>query len=339
LRVLFGSYPDLLAGKGGLQTQVFRTAAELRKQGSTVHILGVDDVLDTYDVYHHFSIVPAGFDTFHLGKSVANRVVLSPVYNISNQSLFRRVVRTLSGYTPSDPLGFRKQTAMVSEATRLVFLGELEQQKVLSLWPVYSKKSDFVPNGIDLTPTPPVPKKNYLLQVGNIYRLKNQAASIEAAAVLDLPLKIVGESRDPNYQRYCERLAKKKRCDVDFVGWVDSGTSRFAEIVAQARLLLLPSSSEVLPLSVLEALALGTHAVVTSNSNLPSYASCLDGVSFVDVSKRGVNNLVRCIRKELQKSPARLSLPPCFESTFSWESVANRLSRVYSEESAENVST
>ena len=57
------------------------------------------------------------------------------------------------------------------------------------------------------------------------------------------------------YVNACKSLGDKY---VSFLGFMDNNSEEFMNIVAKAKLFVLPSLNEVLPISVFESLILGT---------------------------------------------------------------------------------
>lgn len=105
----------------------------------------------------------------------------------------------------------------------------------------------------------------FALFVGVLGRLKRPDVILQVAnRVPELNFLIAGQIGDEEFAR---RLLSTLPANVYYVGHIDRGTVR--DLMAQARLLLFPSDLEGLPLTVLEALSLGTPVIAQPKSSLP----------------------------------------------------------------------
>ncbi|MBZ9540462.1 glycosyltransferase [Modicisalibacter tunisiensis] len=109
-------------------------------------------------------------------------------------------------------------------------------------------------------PLPDAPPTPYLIHVGRLSSVKNQALLLRAFAAADLPLSlvIIGDGdRRQSLTRLCETLGIAER--VHFLG---QQTNPYPW-VARAQAFVLSSRMEGLGLVLIEALALGTQCVAT----------------------------------------------------------------------------
>lgn len=108
-----------------------------------------------------------------------------------------------------------------------------------------------------------------VLFLGNLMERKGVADLLEAMASLPKPwqwrLQMAGGGDVDRYREMARNLQIDSH--VEFLGWLDQETARRA--VVDARLLVLPSYEEGLPLVILESLGLGTPVVCTPVGSIP----------------------------------------------------------------------
>lgn len=134
--------------------------------------------------------------------------------------------------------------------------------RAYNIIPIPINLSAFVPH--QSTPRPQV----VILYVGQIKKMKGIDTLLRALADIhtegkDMPLtRIVGDitnSRDDAYRTYIKDIARD--LPVEFLGW--QGHSALPALYQQADILVLPSHSEALGRSVMEAMACGLPVVAS----------------------------------------------------------------------------
>src|SRR5204863_1620446 len=109
-----------------------------------------------------------------------------------------------------------------------------------------------------------------MLYLGRIHPKKNLAALVDAWEAATLPdgaeLTIAGWGSAEDVAELEARL-KRAPASVRFAGPVHGDAKQ--ALLEEARFLVLPSHSEGLPMTVLEAWAAGTPAVMTAACHLP----------------------------------------------------------------------
>jgi glycosyltransferase involved in cell wall biosynthesis len=189
---------------------------------------------------------------------------------------------------------------------------------------VLVRRDGFVPsairviaNGIDLPPPPPIPAERFRRElalpegarvvgtVGNLRAVKNQAMLIEAFAPLasadpHLHLAILGEGSERGGLE--ERLrALRLEGRVHLAGRRDDARSWLGHF----DLFVLPSLSEGLPLSLLEAMAAGCPVIASSVGGIPEAVG--DGREGLLVPPGSAPALTRAMRRLLRdRALARL---------------------------------
>jgi glycosyltransferase involved in cell wall biosynthesis len=163
--------------------------------------------------------------------------------------------------------------------------------------------------------------EGFLLYVGRLSREKGVDALVDAAASLNIPLKIAG---DGPLRQELETQAHALSSDVDFLGHV--GQETLAVLRQQCRAQVVSSTwPENAPLSALEAAADGVPLIVTARGGLPEFADF--GARVVVVNELGVDALATAIEDlaGTHGDPSRF-----YEAT-SWEHHLSVLDHIYSE--------
>lgn len=172
-------------------------------------------------------------------------------------------------------------------------------------------KVKVVPCGVDESylddsapcPAPAAPR---LVCVGRICEQKAQILLLEACAQIakegtSIELVLVGDGEmRADAEAFIARHGLAER--VRITGWADSAQVR-AELLA-ARVLVLPSFAEGLPVVIMEALALGRPVISTYVAGIPELVE--NGVCGWLVPAGDVPSLVTAIKDALARTPAEL---------------------------------
>ncbi len=117
----------------------------------------------------------------------------------------------------------------------------------------------------------PIPEENKLVGVGRLCPQKGQLLLLQALGKLktkgiDFQLTLVG---DGELRVQIESLAKKLDIDsqIEITGWASSDVVK--EKIKQAKLMVMPSFAEGLPVVIMESLALGTPVITTYVAGIP----------------------------------------------------------------------
>ena len=127
---------------------------------------------------------------------------------------------------------------------------------------VATKKKRIVGHGVDtetFRPDPGVSRGTHLLSLGRLMPRKRHELAIAAAALLERPLRIVGEGPE---RASLEALAKRSGADVSFLGGLSHGA--VVKEYQEAAWVLHTSATGSMDKVVLEALAAGAEVVTTS---------------------------------------------------------------------------
>lgn len=271
------SYPMLFQRQGGLQIQILETIAALKRLGIQVELINPNqDKLIDYDLVHVFSAINGNYRLVEAAKGVAKPVVISPLirpdwtkYTGLRERFLDRLVGKLSGWHVHTT--YREVDFCLRSSDFIVALGETEKKSIIDAFGIASSKINVIPNGIpqrffETSPDPFTEKyglePGFVLCVAAINSHKNQLALVQA--LQDVPCKVVliGQCLETD-KNYLARLLDFP--NVVYLGAMDYQDPLLASAYAAAGVFCLPSHSEVMPLSVLEALAAGTPAIVTKH--------------------------------------------------------------------------
>ena len=171
---------------------------------------------------------------------------------------------------------------------------------------VLGRPVTYIPNGVD----PPRPKKpnlikamglgenDYILFAARLVPEKGAHYLVEAFRKLNPQVKLVIAGDDPFEKRYIRDLhelaAESKK--IIFPGYISDDT--FLELLTNARLFVLPSEIEGMPVGLLEAMSYGKCCIV---SDIPENVEALNGHGLVFKNK-SVEDLARVVEQALNDS-------------------------------------
>lgn len=161
------------------------------------------------------------------------------------------------------------------------------------------KQVTYIPNGVD----PPIPKApelihslglkgdDYLLFAARLVPEKGAHYLIEAFLRLDSTLKLVIAGDDPFEKKYIQSLRDMAagHPGILFPGYVTG--DMLVELLTNAKLFVLPSEIEGMPVALLEAMSYARCCIV---SDIPENLEALDGNGLVFRNK-SVDDLVRVL--------------------------------------------
>jgi len=201
----------------------------------------------------------------------------------------------------------------------------------------YGRKSIYIPNGVAVPPKcPPGPTlarfglipRRYILAVGRFVPEKGFHDLLQAFKDLPLDLKLViagGADHEDRYSRVLKSQAAKDPRVV--LTGVITGLE-LTEIYSNARLFVLPSYHEGLPLALLEALSYGLPAVVSA---IPANLEVLDDLAWT-FPPGDVEALCSRLRFALNRPEPPEWLPRLqkrLAEEFNWDRIAEATLAVY----------
>ena len=336
MKILFLTYPRIGLNQGGLQIQIEQTAQELTRLG--VEVLLYDpwrNQVPEVDLCHVFSIDGAMLWHLQRATQLGKPVVLSPVFSaFANNAWITALKEKLSRFMPGVYSDLKRARAMIDAASRIIALNLEEKATIAKVFPSSLNKTTVIPNGIDGTFAKGDPSlfynrygyNDFVLSVGSIEPNKNQLSLIRAIRGLNLPLVIIGKVND-KYRSYYELCRKESEGEkILFVGEISHRDPLLASAYAAAKVFVLPSISEVMPLSLYEAALSGCQIIASHSFPLqPSLRQKIQ--TFAPTHIGALNTLItqhmRCERDEQIRNIVA-SMP-------SWSIVGQRILGIYTD--------
>lgn len=282
MRVAVLTYPMLFQRLGGLQVQVCETVGALREIGIDARLFDVtSEKLVDYDIVHVFSAINGVQRIVEAAKDARKPVVLSSVIHGSDAWAIGIRARLASWLTAritgwEYATGYDQTRRALHVADRIIALGGSEAEFVSRHFDLPPDKIRVIPNGIArrffaaerrafLEKTGLQP--GYVLCAATVSSYKNQLGLVRAAKELSVPIVLIGPcARD--HQAYLAQCQTEAGSQLHYIGPLQHDDSLLASAYAGAGVTVLPSRTEVMPLTILESLAAGTPAVVTQHQSL-----------------------------------------------------------------------
>jgi L-malate glycosyltransferase len=182
----------------------------------------------------------------------------------------------------------------VMAADQIVVVADSLSKRYRALYP--QKEFIVVHNGVEVRSS--APQKNNdtftISMVGTLIEGKRQDLAIAACTELidmgyNIQLNIIGEKppwHSANFKNFLHELAADITSSVSFLGWIENPF----DYLRQSDVLILPSDTEGLPLSIIEAMALGLPAISTNVGGVPELIE--DGETGFIINQGSIDELV-----------------------------------------------
>jgi glycosyltransferase involved in cell wall biosynthesis len=273
MRVLFACPPHIGLSIGGLRRQIDLTAQALSDLGVQVDLLDIwRNQIDQTDLLHLFSTSASMYEHVRYAQAKGKPVVLSAVLNVFDKPLWLYVLsmRCLSRLPMVGGLQ-RITRSLVHAADRIILLQIAEGRALKAMFGVPSKRMLVIPNGIDKNFAQATPDlfvqryglRDFALNVAYIGRTKNQLNLVRAVKGTNRQVVVVGAPLDGG-QAYLDQCKREASGNVHFIGTFPFGDPILRSAYAAARVFVLPSYSEVMPISLMEAALAGCRLVGSS---------------------------------------------------------------------------
>jgi len=306
------------------------------------------DVVHIHAVFNHSSIAAARSCRKYLVPYVVRPLGTLDPWSMQQKSLKKSLFWTLAGkrmlkraatihYTAQAEFDLVKDSLGLTHGS-VVPLGIGSSDSVLgpqASSPARAPNTDCDSRGQARTPAVPARRGPYILFLSRLHPKKGLDVLIKAFVAVhksqefsEWRLVIAGDGNRA-YINSLKQLVSSNSADliVNFIGWV-SGDEKL-DVLRNASLLVLPSSQENFGLCVLEALAEGVPVVVSRDVNLAKdIADAGAGwISAIDVV--GLENSLSEAMADNEQRLHRGVAGKAFSQNFSWESIAEKLERMY----------
>lgn len=287
---------------GGDMIQLEKTSEALRKLGVEVDfndqpLFTPAILLSDYDIVHtwNFSMPWTKYQIWAAARQ-GIPVVCSMIYHEGEQFI---------------PYGH--QQIMLDSLSKAIFLTSGEIDRVERHITLNRGISEIIPNGIDDDWFIPETGKEYVLTVGRLDGTKGQLITAMACKELGLKYICVGERQNEEYAKTVESFGAEILSPKDKEG--------LKPIYQKCSVYVLASDAEVMPLTVMEAGAMGKNIVLTKRCEWKIPAEYVDNTDLEEVKE--------AIRVSLKKSKNKEFVKMLKEMT--WNKVAERLLVIYKE--------
>jgi glycosyltransferase involved in cell wall biosynthesis len=332
MRVLFLTYPRIGLNRGGLQIQIEETAQGLTDLG--VEVIRYDpwqNQIPNVDVCHVFSI--DGSMVYHASRAVSLGVpvIISPVLNaFDNRPIVTMLKRQLSAL-PGCYSDLRRAGTMLHAASTVVALNPDEREMLIKVFKVDSSKCCVIPNGINMAFSQGDPTlfdrahgiSNFVLNVASIEPRKNQLTLVRALKNLPYPLVLIGKAT-PENDAYLAQCKTEAGANVRFLGALNHEDPMLAAAYAAAKLFVMPSLSEVMPLTLYEAAVAGCR--ILTSDQVPVSASLAPLIK--QCPPNDVATLMRLIDEEMRAAQTD-SIHQAVMAMPTWGEVCQQLADLY----------
>lgn len=339
MKVAILSYPMLFQNTGGLQVQIRETVAALQRLGVDARLADpVRERLADFNLVHVFSAINGNHRMVEQACAQGLPVVVSPLIRPHWTARLGWVARRLEALVGrltqwNVKTEYQQIEACLRGADALIALGEIEKRSIIDAFDIAPRRVRVIPNGIprrffDADPSLICAtyglSPGFVLSVATISPHKNQLALVKATAGSGQQVVLVGPQ--PGGERaYLDELLAYPH--VRYLGALDYEDPLLASAYAAAAVFCLPALSEVMPLSVMEALAAGTPVVMTREH-------CMDlsrmRNAVREVGPQDEEAIRRAVLEFIDRPP---SAAACRESVagYSWDAVAEAIAGCYRE--------
>lgn len=244
-----------------------------------------------------------------------------------------RVIWTIHGYHFTRKplahrlLGWLGLKASLGGISDFVFLTEYDRQvgQKWGLVPALAR-AHIIPNGVQLEPiiVPKVPR-----QIAFPHRLthpKNPLLALASLAELSGYSMVCAGAGE--MEEVCRSYAQKRGLAVRFAG----GMSRVdtLRLVAESELMLMTSLWEGLPMTILEAMALGTPVVATAVAGVPEVLrDGVNGILVGDQTPEAVSAAIKRLESGDVREQIILNAKRTIDERYTWKSTFERYLWLY----------
>jgi glycosyltransferase involved in cell wall biosynthesis len=338
MNVLFIYPPAAAIARGGLWTQVEKSAEALRSSGIDVDMMSVENErsFSSYDLCH---VIGANMATYHTTRELYRRgvpFVVSPVFFSRHSPSFLRSAVLMHSFLRKIVPGVWTDYGFIAEMarwSRAVFPNTQAEAHLLRRGlDVPEEKLHVVPNGVDerfYFARPDEFRNRYgmqdfVLNVGYFgERRKNTLRLIRTLHSIDRPAVLIGRAEDPGYYERCRREAAKNP-RLMLLDEIAGDSELLASAYAACDVFVLPSLYETPGIAALEAALAGAKIVITRYGGTMEYF----GTWAEYVEPTSEQSIARGIRSALRK-PKSNELREHIRRNYLWKNLGARIADLY----------
>ncbi len=341
--VLFTTYLYAFQVYGGAEIQLLKTKEYLDKTGGcNVKLFDIfKDRINQYDILHNFLMWDSCLPLARIAKGAGIKFVLTPIWippnyglrqklNLSTLERFYTNIRQRGYNTSRDWYPYKE---FLELADIVLPSSQMEASLLSKYYKIPSNKFRIIPNGVDEefalgNPNLFIEKygiADFVLHVARIYPLKNTLNVVKVCKDLNVPLVIIGQP-GPGEEAYfeeCKKVAGSTK-NIKFIGSLPHDSEELKSAYAAARVFVLPSLSEVAPLSALEAGLAGCNMVITNRGAVKEYFK--EYARYVD--PRSVEDLKLKVKQAYEETKTT-KLKELILEEYTWKKVANKVLNAY----------
>ena len=334
MRVLFLTYPRIGLNKGGLQIQIEETAKGLTDLG--VEVIRYDpwkNQIPNVDICHVFSIDSSMVYHVMRAVSLGVPVLVCPVLNLFDTRPVLSMIKQRLSVLPGMYSDLRRAGRMLDAATLILAANTDEREMLTKLFKVDPAKFRIIPNGISVAFRNGDPHlfekvhgiKDFVLNVASIEPRKNQLALVRAMQHLPYSLVLVGKA-SPENANYMEKVKAEAGTNVRFIGTIQHDDPMLASCYRAAKLFVMPSFSEVMPLTLNEAAVAGCRILASDQVPVSESIAAL----IRRFCPNDVEAITRLIDAEM-RDPSINTIPHAVAAMPTWNDICLQLTELYQE--------
>lgn len=339
MRIGIISYPMLFQRLGGLQVQVRETLEALNAKGLEARYIDIfGERLADFDVVHVFGVINGNHRIIEAARDQQRPTVLSTVLHPPFTAWDRRKAEwadRLTGRLTDWQIStsYRQIRRGLDLADHIIALGADEKTMLAEGYGQAPDRVAVIPNGVgtrffDASPKAFAdkfaPQRSVILCAASINPRKNQLAAAKAVRELEADLHLFGPCAGED-QAYLEQVRAAGDGSVIYHGSLDYADPLLPSAYVAADMMILVSVSEVMPISVLEALAAGTPVVMGKSHSLglDPVPGILEMVDHDDV------DAIRAACRRILENPPDAAKVRDVVAHLSWGAVGDQLIAVY----------